>query len=378
MNKGIAPPPRQQISFPTVAYVRKGKPKIKVTRADGTSYETLAKLADLKDKFRIHFLPGTETARAMYHIRHDKELVDYPPPSTIANGYEVQEIRAIVPVTNIWSAWRYGNTANNSGREIGRADNDHYITLRNPLDGKYIVRNGEPYTKFTPGETIKYSRNGKDYEIPFKSNGQLRIVCADMVEQGQLVEFVLKTSSFYDCQQIQDQLSGIQSIADAVSNGNVAGIPLRIFRAEQEILWNHLDGTASRPKSWLINIQADPGWVKSIFARMGKMALASGEAGYLPAPKVISGPIDPNEDAEDHAVDEESHEWKEGDSIDGVVKGEEASAEVEMIDPYSDKAVAFASEKWNVTKVKARSQITASNKFRNPMPKSEFKTIVNG
>ena len=56
----------------------------------------------------------------------------------------------------------------------------------------------------------------------------------------------------------------------------------------------------------------------------------------------------------------------------------EASAEVEMIDPYSDKAVAFAAEKWNVTKVKARSQITASNKFRNPMPKSEFKTIVNG
>lgn len=110
---------------------------------------------------------------------------------------------------------------------------------------------------------------------------------------------------------------------------------------------------------------------------MGKMALSGGEAGYLPAPKVISGPIDPNEDAEDHTVDEESHEWKEGDPIDGVVKGEEAPAE-EMIDPYSDKAVSFAAEKWNITKAKARSQITANNKFRNPMPKSEFKTFVNG
>lgn len=321
----ISIPPRQQIAFPTVAYVRKGKPKIKISK-DGREYEALAKDSDLKNKFRVHFLPGTAAAKAVFHNRHASELVQYKAPSTIPDGYEVEEIRAIIPSVSVWSSWRQGNTANNAGREIARADDTHYITKRDPLNGKYIVRNGEPYTRFVPGEVIRYERNGKQYEIPLKSNGQLRIVCADMVEGGQLVEFVLKTSSFYDCQQIRAQLAAIQTIADTVNGGNAAGIPLRIFRMKQEILWNHADGTATRPESWLINIQAEPEWVKNVFKRMGKMALTGGEAAYLPS-GVVQGNVNPHMDGEEFDSEDEIEETEST-----IVDDEESPAYTNVIE----------------------------------------------
>lgn len=312
-------PPRQQVQYPTVAYIRKGKPKVKLPNKDGNgTYEALAPHSDLKDKFRIHFLPGTSIAKEIWNSRHEKELVKYPENSTAPNGYEVQQLRVIVPAQSVWNAWRHGNTANNTGREIARADDERYWTLRDPLTGAYIVREGEPYKKYSIGDAIHYERNGKQYELKLKTNGQLRLVCADMVEQGQLVEFVLKTTSFYDCQNIKAQLQGIQNIADTVNNGNAAGIPLVIYRMQQEVTWNKPDGSASRVPQWLVNIQADPLWVKHIFSRMGQLALTSGATAYLPPSKSIEGVVEPiDDDASDIVDEDEVHEFQ------GVVVGEE-------------------------------------------------------
>lgn len=306
LDNHALPPRLRDVAYPTVAHIRKGKPKIKVTKGDRT-YEQLAPKADLNQKFRVHFLPGTDNFKELYGRFHPGALVKYPDNSTIADGYEVTEIRAIVPVRDIWKAWRKGYVAHNDSREIARTDEygHHFITKRDPLTGKYLVRRGEPFTPFTPGETINYQKNGKDIELKFTPYGQLRLVCSDMIAGGgQLVEFELKTTSFYDCQKLEAQLAGISALADAASGANAAGIPLRIFRMEEEVLWNKPDGGGARVKKWLVNIQADPAWVKNTFNRLGQMALAGGEAGYLPASVTVSGDINPADDNADELPDE--------------------------------------------------------------------------
>lgn len=51
---------------------------------------------------------------------------------------------------------------------------------------------------------------------------------------------------------------------------------------------------------------------------------------------------------------------------------------IELTDPFSPNAVAWAATQWGITKEKAREQITASDKFFKSMPKAEFKKIVLG
>lgn len=293
-------PARQQVAFPDVAIIHKGTPKQIVKKEGKQPMEIQGK--DLNQKFRIHFLPGTEKVRADFHKLHEKELKHYGENFTIPDGYEVTSFRAVVPAPSVWDAWDYGNEVYNSGRRIAFADDDHYITLRDPLTGEYIIRDGLPFKPFTVGDTIDYERDGRKFSLKMKTHGRLRLCLEDALLQGHLVQFILKTTSYYDCQNIKKQLAGIQAIADMVNGGNAGGIPFEVYRAESDVVWNKPDGSAARVKKWFIQIKADPEWVKSAFSKLGRNALTVANSLMLPAP--LTGPVNPaNETFEDSEGD---------------------------------------------------------------------------
>ena len=287
---------KQQQGFPEVAVLRKGKPKKNIIKTYNGEKNIQVVGEDLNQKMRLHFLPGTDAAKDAFNVVHAKELVTYPENYTIREGeYEVTRLSAVVPATNVWAAWEYGNEVYQAGRRLGLADDDHYIYLKDPLDGnKFLVKDGEPYRKFEPGELIHYERDGKSFDLKMKVSGRLRLVLTDLMGAGQLVQVTLKTTSYYDCLNIKNQLAGIQAIADIVNGGNAGGVIFTVYRSMQNVTWNKPDGGAMRVDKWFFNIQADPEWVKKAFARMSKNAL-TGEVlakALLPGDS-IEGPVNP-------------------------------------------------------------------------------------
>ncbi len=292
-------PPRQQIAFPEVATLHKGTPKQRKVDKDGKEYFIQGK--DLINCFRLHFLPGTETIEAAWAEKTGAKLKVYGANfADTGHDYEIKTFRAIVPAQSVWDAWRYSNDVYNaSGIRLGEADDNHYITLRNPLDlNEYEIRNGEPFRKWLPGDGISYERNGKQYFLAFKSKGVLRVVLEDMVTIGQLVQVILRTSSYYDCQNLRGQLQGIQAIADTIKGGNAGGVAFEVYRSQQEVSYVDKEGTGHKSKHWYINVKADSRWVKAAFDQLGQYALTSGviSQAFLPAPEAIEGAINPDEE----------------------------------------------------------------------------------
>lgn len=295
----MALPTRQTAAFPEVAIIRKGTPKQKGQPKNGK--DTWIQGKDLKNKFRINFLPGADKARAAFHAKHEKDYVKYGDKFAVADGYELKEIRAMIPFADSFAGWIWGNEAYNSGRRIALANDEYYIERRDPLTGSYIVRDGEPREAFRIGDTIKYERNGIDYSLPVKFHGSLRVF---LPEIEQFASFTLKTTSFYDRTTIEANLGAIQEIANILNNGISGGIPFYLYRAEKDVAWNHKDGTASRTKIWSIFLRVDEDWVKAAMKRMSNFALTGDQmAGLLQAPEVeLEGQANP----EDETFDDEA------------------------------------------------------------------------
>lgn len=316
--------PKQSIAFPDAAQIRKGTPKQKMVK-DGKTIEIQGKNLDGAG-FRIHFAPGTEKAVAAWEVKNAGRAINYDSAQYAVQAgernYIVKELQAIVPTRNVWAALNDGlavNEAYSAGRRIALADDDQYITFRDPLTGELQVTNGQPYKKFSVGDLIKYERDGRKFEIKLKTSVRLRLVVKDMIEQGELVQFILKTTSWYDWQNIKKQLAGIQAIADTTSGGNASGIPFKIYRVQQEVVWNKPDGTARRVPQWLINIQPDPSWVKAAFARMGEYALSGGTiAGALLSTNEVVGEADPEpEEGDDEDTGQPPSEIMDGEELSG-------------------------------------------------------------
>ena len=65
-----------------MATIRKGTPKRKIEKVyNGVEKDRGSAGVDLKNKFRIDFLPGTKRARDSWHSLHDKEYIKYPATS---------------------------------------------------------------------------------------------------------------------------------------------------------------------------------------------------------------------------------------------------------------------------------------------------------
>lgn len=313
-------PPRQQVAFPEVATLHKGTPKQKKTGADGKEYLIQGK--DLVDRFRLHFLPGTEAVEAAWAEKTGAKPVNYGKNfADTGHNYEIATFRAIVPAQSVWEAWNYSNDVYNaSGIRVAMADDHHYLFERNPLNlHEYFVQDGVPLKKWMPGDGVSYERNGKQIFLPFKSRGRLRLVFEDMVTSGHLVQVVLRTSSYYDCQNIKGQLQGIQGIADTIKGGNAGGVAFEVYRSQQEVSYVDKDGGGHKSKHWYINVKADSRWVKAAFDRLGEYALTGGviSQAFLPAPAEIQGAVNPDlEPLDDEENENGAHAVVEGASWD--------------------------------------------------------------
>ncbi len=267
------------LALPEVGTIRKGAAK----NPDGTVG------FDLKDRFRVAFYPGA----AEYQKLFEESYKTLKP----------ERIRAMLLSRSVWESWSWANEAHNAGRMIAKADDTHYFVLRDALTGEYLVKNGEPHRSFIPGDVITYKRGDKEYVLKLRTVGRLRLFLPDL---GRLVQFTLKTTSYYDRLNIDRQLASIQSLADTLSGGNAAGIPLFIFRMEQEITWNKKDGSAARIKKWLVNIEADPDWVRAAVARLSNFALTGQTVAGLLEPLTpssrVEGQREPEADEEENGI----------------------------------------------------------------------------
>ena len=300
---------RQQMAFPEVATLRKGTPKVK-----GGSRNDFIQGSDLGNKFRVSFYPGTNDAKAAFaaafpgtYVKYDNT---YRKPGVYAepDGFEVDRIRAMVPFRSVFDAWEWANEAHSAGRMVAKADDTHYLMLRDPNNGEYLVKSGEPFTEYQPGMKVTYERNGKQFSLPIRTVGRLKLFIPQI---ERMVFFTLKTTSFYDRLNIDQNLSAIEFLANTLNGGNAAGIPFFIYRREQEICWNKPDGSAQRIKKWLVNIEADPEWVKAATARMASFALTGTVTVRALAPvtesRQLTGPVSPVEPDEPGDLIEEDY-----------------------------------------------------------------------
>ncbi len=290
--------PKQAIAFPEVAVIRKGTPK----RKNPKNASQWIQGSDLNAKFRIAFAPGTDEVRKVFGELYPQSIKHYGPDYAEQDGFEMARMRCMLTTRNVADAWEWANEAYSTGRLIARADDNHFITLRDPLSGEYQVINGEPFTEFHNGMSVDYERDGKQYHLPIRTYGRLSLF---LPELKRMVRFTLKTTSYYDRLNISSNLAAIQFLADTLNGGNAAGIPFYIYRREQEVTWNKPDGGAQRVKKWLVCIEADPLWVESTLKRMSQFALGVDlSTALLPAP--ITGVADPD-DGEDEAPPEQEY-----------------------------------------------------------------------
>lgn len=269
-------PARQSGSFPTVANIHKGTPKRKMVK-NGNNIEIMG--LDLKNKFRINFLPGTAGARESWHALHEKEYVKYPTDKfVIPDGYEVEVLHARIPSASVWHSWDWANeTYDASGMKMAKADADHYIMRKDPLTYETVVKDGQPYEKFNVGDALTYERNGKKYALSMKSTGRLKLF---LPELGQAVSFLLKTNSYIDSLYINEHLAAIQNVAEWLNGGVAGGIPIDIYRVERDSPWQK-DGQSHKGKQWFIQIEANKEWIRSAIERMNKYALGETVVGML-------------------------------------------------------------------------------------------------
>lgn len=263
---------KQQTAFPEAGTVHKGAPKQDNRWGD-----------DLEERFRIEFAPDTIKTQTRFYAAY--------------NSYYPTELHAMFVSSSVWDTWYFANEAySQSSQRIAVADDSRVLHLRNPATGEVLVRNGEPFTEFIPGQAFHYTRGDREYEVKLRPTGRLSLFLPDL---EQLVSFTLRTTSFYDRINIEKQLGAIQGLANALNGGNAAGIPIRVYRREGWVTWNKPEGGAIRSQKWLVNIEPETVWAKQAMKKLTNFA--SFGAAFAEAEVTVEG--DPALDDEDEELD---------------------------------------------------------------------------
>ena len=279
---------KQQIAFPVVANIRKGGPKGE--RMPGR---------DLEQKFRVVFEPGMEP--------YQKRFLE------IYHTLTPTMINAMLPFNDLSACYEISNEAYKAGMLVFKAVNGQILVHRNAENGDYLVRNGEAQvngasTIYDPYEfrAITYTgHNGGLVTLPIKTQTRVKLFIPEMED---FVWFQLKSNSYYDSLNIENNIAAVQMVADAATGGRVAGVRINVFRAKQSILWNS-DNGPRRIEKWLLNIKIDPSWVKKMAVRMSEATLGAGTQvqAQLAAPK----------SAPDPELDQDTSDQEDSDIIDG-------------------------------------------------------------
>ena len=248
--------PRTLLKLPQMGNIRKGAAK------NPQGYVG----KDLQSKFRFEFFPGFEDAKAEF-IR-------------VMGGLIIDRFVCVLPFTRLGDNWQDFYEAYTKGRMIARATESRFIRLVDLQTGQVAVQDGEPETGHTPGQLL--GTVGKT-AVRTRRTGRLTLVIPQL---GRLATFTLHTTSIYDCVNIGGQLASIQSIA-AAARLPLAGIPLSISRRITEVTWVKEGGESARVKTGLINIEADPEWVRPMLQDMARRALPNGGRPL----ELVSGPV---------------------------------------------------------------------------------------
>lgn len=264
---------KQQSVFPEIGSIHKGGPK----RGDRFG-------EDLEERFRVEFGPETIDAQMRFYAAH--------------GSYYPTELRAMIVSTSVSEMWYFANeTYTKSGQQIAVADDERFLHIRNPVTGEMIVRKGEPFTPYTPGQFYEYERNGKTYRAKLRPYGRLYLFLPELQTPNVLT---LKTHAFYDRVNIEKQLNAIQGLANALNNGNAAGIPIRVFRRKGWVTWNKPGGGAIRTEKWLVNIEPTKVWMEKAMRQLTNFA--SFGTSFEPNEILLDTPPDLDDDLPD--VDE--------------------------------------------------------------------------
>jgi hypothetical protein len=300
-------PPKQQTAFPEVGILRKGGPKEKGKSKDGREIEVMGK--DLNDRFRSVFHPGTADIQ--------KRFFD------VYQTYTPATVQAMMPFRSVWRNWTCFYEAHQGGCMLAKADDERVISLRHPATKEYIIRNGQPAMPFTPGTPLEY--NGQ--AIKLKPVGRLRLFLPKM---RRFVTFLLKTTSFYDRLNVEQNLAAIQAVADVINSGNAAGIPFLVYRRQTEITWKQ-----SRIHKWLVylEIDAESDWGQQAMERLLKAGLPTT---WTPTPTLSV----PDEAAPDLTEDDSDDEFEDeaGMVEPGQAQASQPTLPLPIARPYLDKS----------------------------------------
>lgn len=289
---------KSQLAFPEIARIRKGTKKQQKVSQNGRKYETFG--LDLKDKFRIDWLPGNEKTQAAFGSDTVSHLV-----VTLAFN----------EIDMVWDNWFEAYTA---GRMVARADGEKYIYLVDTETGEVIVRDGQPYKEFNKDVPVgQYKKsNGEVEYIYAKEHGRLRVVVPAL---RRMAYFTLVTTSATDCRLITEQLSALSDFAKRY-HFQLAGVPLVLRRRAYQISYKEASGQSKRVEKYLVNIEADPEWVDRMTSHMKYMALPGDAPSLaLPSGETLKGmPEDYNiaepEEDDDVIEDIPDGEWVEVES----------------------------------------------------------------
>jgi hypothetical protein len=247
----IEDPDGVRLKFPQIGHIRKGAPK----SAAGVG-------RDLKDRFRVEFLPGEETSRQAFVDTY--------------GSLEPERIRVVLPFDRLEDNWEDWYEAYTRGRMIARADEKHFIRLVDLKTGRVLVQDGRPFTPHTPGQVLGMLGHSA---VRTKRTGRLAVIIPELARFATLT---LHTTSIYDRANLTSQLEAVRRVARE-SRLPLSGIPLVLSRRIAEVTWVKETGESARVKTGLINIEADPAWVREMLAERAIRALPGRRNLELPA-----------------------------------------------------------------------------------------------
>lgn len=214
---------------------------------------------------------------------------------------------AFPDIERSWDAWY---EAYLKGGQIGKADGERWVYLRDPKSNEIVVKDYEltEYgrengfsVEFDPSIPITSWKNskGQDMGLYAKPRGRLRIVVPELMR---LSYMTVITGSYNDVGAISAELAAIKAWGDALGIP-LNQIPLVISRRPEEISIPTDQGRA-RMEKWMLHISVSDGWSERAFKMLDATQFKPFDMiEYQPAPALPSGAEEdydvPEPDADD-------------------------------------------------------------------------------
>lgn len=320
---------------------------------------------------------------------------------------EIKELNVFLAKPDAFSNWSAWQEAYNFNQLIARSDERHILYLFDTESNEILIKDGVivnmPSKPNSPagsllkgykvGDQLPYQKDmivsqskGQDAKaITFKAVGRLEIIVKEVcLELQRLVTFTVITGSYwYDIPSIQSAVTLIDEICK-ITGKDANTIPLLLRRVEREHPYTDKDGQKKRKVSHDIELELQGKVVMGLLQSYNDNPFANDIEKRLNSPRVealalpMGEPVE-NFDGSDEVIESEPLEIQSVAPAKKTPPAKDQKAEpVEMINPMSVEAVKWAAQEWNISQTEAAKSIGGNKKFKNPMPKAEFKKIVAG